>query len=70
MLELLKPYKAPKKTKHGYSCDGAEVELLGGKVIVTVGDPKSLGALRAACAVIYGSELPIYALEVEAALYE
>jgi HAD superfamily hydrolase (TIGR01450 family) len=70
MSELLKPYKAPKKTKRGYSCDGAEVELLENKVVVTFGDPKSLGALRAACAVIYGSELPIYALDVEPALYE
>jgi glycerol 3-phosphatase-2 len=70
MTELLKPYIAPKRTKRGYACDGAEVELLGSKVLVTVGDPKSLGALRAACAVIYGSELPIYALEVEAALYD
>ena len=70
MSELLKPYKAPKKTKRGYSCDGAEVELLDNKVVVTFGDPKSLGALRAACAVIYGSELPIYALDVEPALYE
>lgn len=70
MSELLKPYKAPKKTKRGYSCDGAEVEMLENKVVVTFGDPKSLGALRAACAVIYGSELPIYALDVEPALYE
>jgi len=70
MAELLKPYKAPKKTKRGYSCDGAEVELLGNKVVVTIGDPKSLGALRAACATIYASEMPIYALDVEAALYE
>ncbi|MFM6939939.1 MAG: HAD-IIA family hydrolase [Rhodoluna sp.] len=70
MAELLKPYKAPKKTKRGFACDGAEVERLGNKVVVTIGDPKSLGALRAACAVIYGSELPIYALDVEAALYE
>jgi hypothetical protein len=46
------------------------VELLENKVVVTFGDPKSLAALRAACAVIYGSELPIYALDVEPALYE
>jgi ribonucleotide monophosphatase NagD (HAD superfamily) len=70
MSELLKPYRAAKKTKRGYSCDGAEVELLDNKVVVTFGDPKSLGALRAACALIYGSELPIYALDVERALYE
>jgi hypothetical protein len=70
MAELLSPYKAPKKTKRGFACDGAEVELLDNKVVVSFGDPRSLGALRAACAVIYGSELPIYALEVEPALYE
>ncbi len=70
MSELLEPYKAPKKTKRGFSCDGAEVELLDNKVVVAIGDPKSLGALKAACAVIYGSGLPIYALDVEVALYE
>jgi hypothetical protein len=70
MAELLTEYDQPKKTKHGYSCKGAEVELLGNKVMVTHGDPKSIGALRAACAVIYNSETPIYALDVEPALYE
>jgi len=70
LAELLKPYQAPKRIKRGFSCDGAEVELLDNKVVVTLGDPKSIGALRAACAVIYASDLPIYALDVEAALYE
>ena len=70
LAELLKPYQAPKRIKRGFSCDGAEVELLDNKVVVTLGDPKSIGALRAACAVIYSSDLPIYALDVEAALYE
>lgn len=70
MAELLTDYDQPKKTKHGYSCKGAEVELLGNKVLVTHGDPKSMGALRAACAVIYNSETPIYGLDVEPALYE
>jgi len=70
MAELLKPYDEPKKTKHGYSCLGAEVELLGNKVMVTHGDPKSLGALRAATAVIWGSSTPIYGLDVESSLYE
>jgi glycerol 3-phosphatase-2 len=70
MAELLADYDQPKKTKRGYSCKGVEVELLGNKVLVTHGDPKSIGALRAACAVIYNSETPIYALDVEPALYE
>lgn len=70
MAELLSDYDQPKKTKHGFSCKGVEVELLGNKVLVTQGDPKSIGALRAACAVIYNSETPIYGLDVEPALYE
>ena len=70
MAELLNEYDLPKKTKRGYACKDAEVELLGNKVVVTHGDPKSMGALRAACAVIYGSETPIYGLDVEPALYE
>ncbi len=70
MAELLKDYDQPKKTKRGYSCRDAEVELLGNKVLVTHGDPKSLSALRAACAVIYASDTPIYGLDVEPALYE
>ena len=70
MAELLANYDEPKKTKRGFACKDAEVELLGNKVVVTHGDPKSLGALRAACAVIYNSETPIYGLDVEPALYE
>jgi glycerol 3-phosphatase-2 len=68
--ELTKPYDEPKQTKRGFKCGKVSVELLGNKVRVIDGDPKSLGALRAACAVIYNSELPIYALDVEPALYE
>lgn len=70
MAELLADYDQPKKTKRGFACKGAEVELLGNKVLVTQGDPKSIGALRAACAVIYNSETPIYGLDVEPVLYE
>ena len=70
LAELLFGYEQPKKTKRGFSCNGAEVELLGNRVMITHGDPKSIGALRSACAVIYGSETPIYGLDVESALYE
>jgi ribonucleotide monophosphatase NagD (HAD superfamily) len=70
LADLLKPYQAAKQIKRGFECLGVEVELLGNKVVVTHGDPKSIGALRAACAVIWGSNQPIYALEVEPALYE
>jgi HAD superfamily hydrolase (TIGR01457 family) len=70
MADLLAPYAFPKPIKHGYQCLGAEVELLGNKVLITQGDPSSIGALRAACAAIWGSNQPIYALEVEPVLYE
>jgi len=67
--DLLAPYVAPKATKRGYKCGKALVELLGNKVRVVDGDPKSLDVLKAACAVIYNSELPIYALDVDSAIY-
>lgn len=67
---LLGEYEDPKKTKRGYSCAGAEVELLGNKVLVTIGDPKSLGALKAATKVIWDSGLAIHTLQVEPAIYQ
>jgi hypothetical protein len=44
--------------------------MLGNRVVVSKGDPKSLDALKAACALVYSSSTPIYGLEVEPALYE
>ena len=70
LIELFDKYEAPKKTKHGYKLKGAEVELIGRKVVVTAGDPKSLAALKCACQVIWNSGVAIYALDVEPALYE
>lgn len=70
LSQLLTRYAAPKKTKRGFACGSAEVELLANRVVVTHGDPKSLDALKAACAVIWSSDQPIYALDVEAALYQ
>lgn len=70
MLDLLEPLADIKATKRGFRCGVASVELLGTKVLVTEGDPKSIDALRAACAVIWNSSTPIYGLDVEPALYE
>jgi hypothetical protein len=70
MDELLNEYQAPKKTKHGWSCGKASVELLGDKVLVTEGDPQSIEALRAACNVIWNSGKHIHFLDVQSALYE
>jgi glycerol 3-phosphatase-2 len=68
MDELLNDYQAPKKTKHGWSCGKASVELLGDKVLVTEGDPQSIEALRAACNVIWNSGKHIHFLDVQSAL--
>ncbi len=70
LRELLETYQEPKKTKFGYSLRNAEVELLGNKVRVVSGDPKSLDVLRCACAVIWNSGSAIHALDVETSIYE
>lgn len=70
LTELLEPYQEPKQTKRGYKLGKAEVELLGNKVVVFAGNPKSLDALKCAAATIWGSGQAIYALDVETSLYE
>jgi len=70
LKELNGVYEQPKRTKRGFSCGGVTVELLAGKVRVIEGDPHSMAALKAACAVIWDSATPIYGLDVEPALYE
>jgi len=70
LKELLVDYREPTKTKRGYKLGDAEVELLGQKVLVSFGDPKSLEALKCACLTIWDSGQPIHTLDVESALYE
>jgi HAD superfamily hydrolase (TIGR01450 family) len=70
LKDLLSPYREPVKTKRGYKLGDAEVELLGEKIVVSFGDPKSLDALKAACLTIWSSTTPIHLLDVESALYE
>lgn len=70
LSELFEPYVAAKPTKHGLKLRGVEVELLGTKLMVTHGDPRSLDALRLACQLVWNSPIPIYGLEVEPVIYE
>jgi HAD superfamily hydrolase (TIGR01450 family) len=70
LKELMTSYQQPAKTKRGYKLGSAEVELLGQKVLVSFGDPKSLEALKCACLTIWDSGQPIHTLDVEQALYE
>ena len=66
---LFVDYDLPKKTKRGFRSGAAAVELLGNKVMVTDGDPRSFDALKAACHLIWSSGQPIYALDIEPSLY-
>lgn len=70
LAELLEDYAYPVQTKHGFRSGSAEVHLRKNRVTVAEGDPTSIDALRAACAVVYTSSTPIYGLDVEPALYE
>lgn len=66
---LLVDYPKSKKTNYGVRVNKTEVELLAGKILVSQGDPGSLDALRAACELIWSCGTPIYALDVEPALF-
>ena len=70
LKDLLSAYRAPTKTKRGYKLGEAEIEILGNKVVVSFGDPKSLDALKAAFLAIWECGTPIHLLDVEPALYE
>ena len=70
LKDLLSCYQAPVKTKRGYKVGNVEVELLGQKVLVSFGDPRSLEALKCACLTIWESGQPIHTLDVEQGLYE
>ena len=70
LKDLLSSYQVPVKTKRGYKLGSVEVELLGQKVVVSFGDPRTLEALKCACLTIWDSGQPIHTLDVEQALYE
>lgn len=68
--QLLENYPESKQTKYGFRNQDSQVELLEKRVRLVSGDPGSLSSLRAACEVIWTSQVPIYGLDVEPALYE
>jgi HAD superfamily hydrolase (TIGR01450 family) len=70
MMELVEGYEAPVVDGSRFMCLEAVVELKGTVLRVVSGDPKGIGALRAACAAVYSSSTPIYGLEIPAELYE
>jgi HAD superfamily hydrolase (TIGR01450 family) len=70
LRELVEGYEAPRSIKNGFECLDARVELKKNVLKVTSGDPRGIGALRAACAAVYSSPVPIYGLEIPAELYE
>ena len=69
LRDLLSEYEYPREVKRGLKLGEVQVELLGTKVLVSEGDPRSIEALKAATQLIWSSSIPIYGLEVEEALY-
>ena len=69
LADLLADYPDLKQTKRGWKCNRVEVELLGDKVLVVEGDPRSVDALRAACKVIWNAHKHIHFLDVQPELY-
>lgn len=69
LSDLLTDYPKLKQTKRGWRCGDADVELLGDKVLVVEGDPRSIDALRAACSVIWNAEKHIHFLDVQKELF-
>lgn len=69
LKDLTEDYPELRQTKRGWRCRDAEVELLGDKVLVVAGNPRSTDALRAACKVIWNAEKHIHFLDVQPELY-
>lgn len=70
LMELVEGYEAPGAVAGGFECLDARVVLQNNVLKLTSGDPRGIGALRAACAAIYSSSVPIYGLDIPAELYE
>lgn len=70
LADLLVDYPELKETKRGWKCAEAEVELLGERVLVVAGEPRSINALRAACKVIWNADKHIHFLDVQKDLFE
>ena len=70
LADLIVDYPDLKETKRGWKCAEAEVELLGNRVLVVSGDPRSINALRAACKVIWNADKHIHFLDVQKELFE
>lgn len=70
LLELIQGYEAPRAVSGGFECLDSRVELRNNVLKIVSGNPKGIGALRAACAAVYSSSIPIYGLEIPTELYE
>ena len=69
LAELFLDYPKHKQTKHGVQVGKSLVENLANKVRLIDGKPDSIDSLRAATSVVWGAQVPIYALDIEKALY-
>lgn len=70
LRQLFEPYPIPKVKREVTQVGTARVALRGSRVEIDAVGDRPVDLLRAACAVIWGSGKPIYALDVPEALYK
>jgi len=69
LRQLFEPYPLPVTRADVTTVAGAKVRVARGRVEVLADGERSIDLLRAACAAIWGSGLPIYGLDVPPRLY-
>jgi glycerol-1-phosphatase len=67
---LLSEYPSFKAKRDSVRGEGVEAELFGNRVLISKGDPSSTAALRAACQLVWGAPVAVYALDVDSNIYE
>jgi HAD superfamily hydrolase (TIGR01450 family) len=68
--ELFSEYPPSKLHKNSCRSEQAEAEIFGDRLMISKGNPGSLAALRAACELVWNGGTSIYALNVDANIYE
>jgi HAD superfamily hydrolase (TIGR01450 family) len=68
--ELFSEYPQSKIRKTSCRSEQTEAEIFGDRLLISKGDPGSLAALRAACELVWNGGTSIYALNVDANIYE
>lgn len=68
LSELFSDYPIAKRTKGSVSFGLSEVEIIGDRLMLSAGNPRSIDTIRAATDLVWSSGRPIYGLQVDAEL--